>query len=72
MRVVEIDSISAWAIGIDIYFSVGIGIDMVLCGAGKRLVLRVWIEIDLCFVRGMKLAWFFNAGRKCLGFGLSG
>ena len=69
VRVVEIDSISAWAIGIDMYFSVGIGIDMVLCGAGKRLVLRVWIEINLVFVSGVsKLTLFLIGDRNWLVF----
>ena len=45
MKVVEIGLISVCWIGVDVDFSLQIGIDLFLCSGLKRLVFDVWIEI---------------------------
>ena len=45
MKVVEIGLISVCWIGVDVDFSLQIGIDLFLCSGRKRLVFDVWIEI---------------------------
>ena len=51
MWVVEIALISVCWMGIDLYFSIRIGIDLFFFDGGKRLVL-VWIEMNSGSVSG--------------------